>query len=102
MDEKSLTTLEYSKVLDRLAAYADFSASADLARAIRPTDDLQQALDRLAFTTEARRLLSVKSEVSIGGAHDVRALVERAARSSVLLPGELLEIKYTLVSARDL
>ncbi len=102
MDEKSLTTLEYSKVLDRLAAYTDFSASADLARAIRPTDDLQQALDRLAATSEARRLLSVKSEVSIGGAHDVRALVERAARSSVLLPSELLEIKYTLVSARDL
>ncbi len=102
MDEKSLTTLEYSKVLERLAAYADFSASAELIRAMRPTDDLQQALDRLAMTTEARRLLSVKSEVSIGGARDIRPLTDRAARSSVLLPAELLDIKYTLVSAREL
>lgn len=102
MDEKSLTTLEYYKVLERLAAYTDFSASAELARAIRPTDDFQQALDRLAATTEARRLLSVKSEVTIGGARDIRPLSDRAARSSVLLPGELLEIKYTLISAREL
>ena len=29
MDEKSLTTLEYYKVLERLAAYTDFSASAE-------------------------------------------------------------------------
>ena len=102
MDEKSLNTLEYYKVLERLAAYTDFSGSADLARAIRPTADLAVALERLAATTEARRLLDVKSEVSIGGARDVRPLVDRAARSSVLLQSELLEIKYTLVSARDL
>lgn len=102
MDEKSLVTLEYGKVLERLAAYADFSASAELARALRPTDDLQEALDRLALTTEAHRLLSVKAEVSVGGARDVRPLSDRAARSSVLLPAELLDIKYTLVAARDL
>lgn len=102
MDEKSLNTLEYSKVLERLAGYADFSASAELIRAMRPTSDLQEALDRLALTSEARRLLSVKAEVSVGGARDVRPLTDRAARSGMLLPAELLEIKYTLVAARDL
>jgi len=102
MDEKSLNTLEYFKVLERLAAYTDFSASAELARAMRPTDDMQPALERLALTSEARRLLSVKSEVSIGGARDVRPLIDRAARSSMLLPGELLEVKYTLIAAREL
>ncbi len=94
--------LEFSKVLERLAAYADFSASAELARNLRPTADLQEALARQATTTEARRLLSVKSEVTIGGARDVRPLAERAARSGVLLPTELLEIKSTLIAARDL
>ena len=44
MDEKSLVTLEYPKVLERLAAFADFSASADLARRMRPTSDLPEAL----------------------------------------------------------
>lgn len=102
MDVKSLTMLEFPKVLERLAAYADFSASAELARNLRPTADLQEALARQATTTEARRLLSVKSEVGIGGARDVRPLVERAARSGVLLPAEFLEIKSTLIAARDL
>jgi len=102
MDEKSLITLEFPKVLEKLAAYADFSASAELARSLRPTDDLQQARERLATTSEARLLLSVRSETHIGGARDVRALADRAGRSGVLLPQELLDIKATLISARDL
>ena len=102
MDEKSLHTLEYFKVLERLAAYADFSASADLARRLRPTHDIQAALELQATTREARLLLSVKSEVSIGGARDVRELTNRAARSGVLLPAELLDIKATLIAAREL
>jgi len=102
MDVKSLTMLEFPKVLERLAGYADFSASAGLARALRPTADLAEALTRQAITSEARRLLSVKSEAGIGGARDVRPLAERAARSGVLLPAELLELKSTLIAARDL
>jgi DNA mismatch repair protein MutS2 len=102
MDEKSLQTLEFSKVLERLAGYAAFSASAELARALRPTSELETALDRQAVTREARLLLSVKSEVSIGGARDVRDLAARAARGGVLLPAELLDIKATLISAREL
>ena len=102
MDEKSLVTLEYPKVLERLAAFADFSASAALARRMRPTADLTEALERQAITSEATRLLSVKSEAGIGGALDVRVLIERAKRSAVLTPSELLEVKTTLISAREL
>ncbi|MHB8856377.1 MAG: endonuclease MutS2 [Bellilinea sp.] len=102
MDEKSLVTLEYPKVLERLAAFADFSASAALARRMRPTPDLTEALERQAITSEAARLLSVKSEAGIGGALDVRTLIERAKRSAVLTPSELLEVKTTLISAREL
>ncbi|MHB0965211.1 MAG: endonuclease MutS2 [Bellilinea sp.] len=102
MDEKSLVTLEYPKVLERLAAFADFSASAALARRMRPTADLTEALERQAITSEAARLLSVKSEAGIGGALDVRVLIERAKRSAVLTPSELLEVKTTLISAREL
>ena len=40
MDQKSLFTLEYDKVLEKLAGYAAFSASGDLARNLRPTPTL--------------------------------------------------------------
>lgn len=102
MDEKTLGTLEYPKILERLASYADFSASADLARALRPINDFDEVLKRQARTAEARRLLDTNGEVGIGGAHDVRPLVDRAARHGVLDPPDLLAIKDTLISAREL
>ncbi|WP_075075044.1 endonuclease MutS2 [Longilinea arvoryzae] len=102
MDDKSLHTLEYHKVLEKLAAYADFSVSADLASALRPTDKLEEALERQTRTTEARRLLSIRSETSIGGATDIRPQIEIAARSGVLTGEDLLNIKATLIAAREL
>ena len=102
MDEKTFSVLEFPKVLQRLEKYADFSASATLARAIRPTNDLELAQERLARTTEARRLLSEQAQISIGGAHDIRPQILLAERSGVLAPEELMDIKSTLVAARGL
>lgn len=102
MDAKSIQTLEFNKILDRLSGYTAFSASASLVRALRPTNDLQLAQQRQARTSEARRMLSEHPEVNIGGARDVRPLVDLALRSGVLSPQDLLDIKTTLVSSRDL
>ncbi len=102
MDEKSLRTLEYPKILDRLCGFTSFSASAGLVRALRPTSDHALALERQARTSQARRLLSEHPDISIGGARDVRPQIELAGRGGVLTPQELLDIKATLISARDL
>ena len=102
MDAKSIATLEYQKILDRLSGYTSFSASAAMVRALRPTNDYPLAVERQARTTEARRLLSDHADLSIGGARDVRPLAELAARSGVLAPEELLDIKSTLIASRDL
>ncbi len=40
MDDKTLNTLEYFKILERLASYCAFEASAEKARLLRPTRDL--------------------------------------------------------------
>lgn len=101
MDEKTLITLEYPKILERLAAYAAFSLSGELARALRPTSDLDEALFRLSLTSEARRLLSVYDDFTIGGARDVRQQVDLASRAGVLEGSELLDVKNTLIAARD-
>jgi DNA mismatch repair protein MutS2 len=101
MDAKTLHVLEYSKVLDRLADFCDFSASADLARSLQPTPDYDTAVVRLAETTEARTLL-VNSDLTIGGAHDIRQQVDLAQHGGVLDPKEMLDVQSTLVSMRDL
>jgi DNA mismatch repair protein MutS2 len=101
MDSKTLKVLEYPKVLERLAANCDFSASAALARALEPTTSYDVALLRQQETTEARRLISVQ-DVSIGGAHDVREKVELARHGGVVDAVDLLDIKYTLIACREL
>jgi DNA mismatch repair protein MutS2 len=102
MDQKTLTTLEYPKILERLAGNCAFEASAEKARNLQPSNDLIEARRRLAETTEALKLLSTHADLTIGGARDVRAPVDLANHGGVLTQQELLDIKYTLVAARTL
>jgi DNA mismatch repair protein MutS2 len=102
MDEKTLKTLEFPKIIDKLANYAAFSASADLSRLLKPAPSLAEALERLAKTTEARKLLSIKADVSVGGAHDIRPYADLARRGGVLTESELLSVSSTLISSRSL
>ena len=101
MDAKTLSVLDYPKVLERLKTFCDFSASMELARSLEPTDSYDLALARLAETSEARRLFSIQ-DIGIGGAHDIRAAVDLAARGGVLDPQQLLDVKSTLISSREL
>jgi DNA mismatch repair protein MutS2 len=96
LNEKALEVLEFGKVLDRLAAQTSFSASRDLALALRPTADVVEVARQLRLTTEARRLLDLRPNASVGGARDVRSAVQRAALGGVLDPQELLEVRATL------
>ncbi len=102
MDTKSLLTLELPLVLERLAYHCDFFASRELALQLQPTPELPEAKRRQRETAQARRLLEDHPQASIGAARDVRALAERAARSALLTPAELLEIRNTLLAARAL
>jgi len=101
MDEKTLTMLEYPKILARLAEFCDFSASKELAEKLRPTADFETAQRLLAETSEARFLLSTR-DLTIGGSHDIRPSVDLAARGGVLDPQALLEVKSTLIACREL
>ncbi|MCJ7623397.1 MAG: hypothetical protein MUO76_07825, partial [Anaerolineaceae bacterium] len=102
MDEKTLITLEYPKILDQLTGYAAFSASAELALALHPTNNLENARGAQKATSEARFLLSLYSDFSIGGARDIRPLAKQANRGGVLTPSELQDVRNTLTSGREL
>jgi DNA mismatch repair protein MutS2 len=101
MDSKTLHVLEYPKVLDRLAAHCGFSASKELALGLQPATSLLEIRQRQQEVTEARTLL-VTSDATIGGAHDIRPKVALAVRGGVLDPVDILDVKSTLVSAREL
>ncbi len=99
MHEKSIVTLEYPKILERVAKEAAFSASKERVMALEPTPNLEEARRRLAYTTEAYRLLELHADAGVRGARDIRALLLRAAREGVLSPDELLQVLATAQSA---
>ena len=99
---KTLATLEFDKVLARLAQHTSFSAGRALALALRPSSDYAEVVRRQRITAEARRLLEMQPNLSLGGAHDVRPQAQKAALAGVLEPGELLDIQGTLSLAISL
>ena len=102
MDEKTLQTLEYPKILERIAGHTAFQPSAEKASELRPTSDLEIAQDMLEETQEAVQLLETHPEFTIGGARDCRQQVDLARHGGVLAPVDFLDIKSTLIAGRTL
>jgi DNA mismatch repair protein MutS2 len=102
MDSKTLQTLEYPKILEKLASYCAFAASVEKAKGMLPTADLEEARRRQAITGEALSLLTSHPDLTIGGARDVRTAIDLANHGGVLLPNDLLDIKSTLIASRNL
>ncbi|MBN1287893.1 MAG: endonuclease MutS2 [Anaerolineae bacterium] len=96
MDIKSTEVLELPKILARVVEFTSFSASADLVHRLAPTPRLEEAQRRQQETAEAVELLEQKSNLTIGGARDVRADASRASRGIVLDPQLLLNVQATL------
>lgn len=102
MNPKYFRTLEFDKILARLAAHAAFSASEQLARTLMPSTNADEIARRQGETTEARALLEQHSELSVGGARDVRPLTQNARIGALSSPLDLVEIRQTLLAARTL
>ncbi len=102
MNHKYLQILELPKILKRLAEHTSFSAGRKLALRLQPSPDFDEVARRQGETGEARALLDASADVSLGGARDVRPLVDRAEHGAVLLPDELLDVQSTLASGRTL
>ena len=76
---KTLTTLEFDKILAMLAECAPTEGAKHLALCLTPTDDRVEIARRLARTTDARRLTEVKGMPPFGHVRDVSAACERAS-----------------------
>lgn len=97
---KTLTTLEYDKVIERMSRHAITERGRALALALLPADDYAEVLRQQRFTAEARRLLELKPNVSLSDIKDIASIVAQARLERVLEPGELLDVLSTLAAAR--
>ncbi len=102
LDQKTLTILEFDKIRDLVAAYAGFSGGRELALAMQPTTEIEQAQEWQAETREAVSLLESDSAATIGGARDVRRAADNALRGFTLPAEDFLAIQATIIAARNL
>lgn len=99
---EAIRPLEFSIVRARLARFAAFSASEMLALELEPSGDPATVRTLQQETTEARALLDQQPQLSIGGARDVRGLTRTARVGGMIAPHEFLELRATLLVARNL
>ena len=97
---KALRTLEFPKILDRLAQHTSFSAGHELALALTPSTGFDEVLRRQQAASQARRLLDLKPGLNLGGVHDLRPLSQRARILATLDAMEFLDILTTLQAGR--
>lgn len=100
LGEKSLKTLEYFTILERLGAHAASEEGKRKCLALRPLDDHEQAALWLRQTTDAKGLMVRQGGPAFGGVREVGAILARADRGGVLNPRELLTVAGVLTAAR--
>jgi len=96
INEKTLLTLEFHKILEQIAQFASFSAGAELARELRPSVDLEEARSWQRETAEVVEMLREELTYNLRGARDVRAVALNAQRGVIIEASILLDIRYTL------
>jgi len=100
--DKALHTLEFDKIINMLADCALTEGAKELAVRLRPSDDEEYIVKLLAQTSAAKHLVSIKGMPSFGAIKDINPSLERALKSAVLTPRELLDIAGVLRTARRL
>ncbi|HEV8573469.1 MAG TPA: endonuclease MutS2 [Dehalococcoidia bacterium] len=96
---KSLSTLEYDKVIARLAGMTQTARGRALALALKPSPDHGEVLHRQRLTAEGRRLREMKPNLGLGAVKDIGTLAHQASLGHALEPAELLDVQATLAQA---
>ncbi len=101
MNEKSLKSLEYTKIIEQLSAHGISPMGKDLARNLKPTTDFEEVQLRQKETEEAVQVLLKNSGIPLEGLGEVERLIKKTAIGSYLDPGELLVVlEFLRVSKR--
>ena len=99
MNYKSLTTLEYDKIIDRLVSFAASDKAKERLKKLVPMTDIHDINTALSETSDALSRVYAKGAVSFSGVHDIGASVKRLEIGSSLNTVELLHISSLLTAA---
>ena len=100
MNKDIIKILEYNKMRERLATHCQTSVGHEISISLEPSSNLEEVQARLDETTEAVKIQSVASP-AFNGAKDIRQLLKKIKIGSILDTLELLDIRSTMATMRD-
>ena len=99
MNKKVLHTLEYDKIIERLAGFATSEKGRDYCRLLKPISDIEKIRTRQKETGDALQRIFKKGTVSFSGIHDPSIFEKRLEIGSSLNTTELLQVVSLLTAA---
>ncbi len=99
MNQKSLKTLEYYKIITQLTEYAASAPGKLLCQELKPSSDYQEILQTQKETSDAVSRIRMKGSLSFAGIRDIRDSLKRLEIGSALGIPELLSISSVLTVA---
>lgn len=101
-DQKSLTTLEYQKILDRLATFAQSQGGKKKASELVPYEKIADALHALNETAEADRVLFEYSLSPSFAVDDIGDILVKAKKGATLAIPDIMKVGRSLRVSRRL
>lgn len=99
MNQKALHTLEYDKIIEKLAEYAASPLAKEMCRNLVPSSDFDEVVQSQSETSDAVTRVRQKGSVSFGGIRDIRDSLKRLDIGSSLSITELLTISSLLTAS---
>lgn len=99
MNQKALQTLEYNKIIIKLAEYASSPLGKELCQNLIPSSNLDEIIQSQAETTDALTRVRQKGSISFSGIHSILDSLKRLEIGSSLSISELLSISSQLTVA---
>ena len=99
MNNKSLSTLEYNKIISRLVSFACSDGAKQILHKLEPMTDIDKINTALDYTNDALTRVYQKGSVDFSRIKDIRGSIARLKVGSSLNALELLNISMLLESA---
>lgn len=102
MNAKTLKTLEFDKIREKLSAMAVMDITKEVIEKARISDNIKKINKLQEETAQAILLVTKKGPAPIGCSFDVRAALRRSRMQGMLSPGEILSVGKVLETGEKL
>ena len=102
MEEKTLQKLEYREIIAMLVERCTSQLGKELAAQLKPSLDLEEIKQSLSETTQAKEILRLYPDFSLGGVRDIRRSLNKVKIGGMIEPSDFLEIADTLFASNRL